>query len=363
MKKKILHVIESLEFGGAEMVVINLANKLADKYDVSICMTKRQGDLCARVSDKVKLYYLGCGEGNDLSAITKIRNLIRENNIDVVHAHNWSVFLEAVIAAKLAGVSRIIHTIHGPYMAHGKGLKTAIKKKLRRILENILSIFVYRFVPVSFSIRDYLIRDLRINKRKIYPVHNGIAGLDRTLKSEHASDVLSLVTVGRIAKIKNHRMMLEGLRLALDAGTRVQLTIVGDGPEYTAIREYAHSLKLDDHVEFLGFRSDIATIMTNKDVYILTSDYEGISIALLEAMSMGLPAIATSVGGVPETVLPEKTGLLIEKGNARALADAIVFMASHRNTVSTMGNHAYEFFIQEFEENNFIRKYDEIYAS
>ncbi|MDQ1363707.1 MAG: hypothetical protein QG652_1569 [Pseudomonadota bacterium] len=363
MKKKVLHVIESLEFGGAEMVVINLANKLSDKYDVSICMTKRQGDLCARVSDKVRLHYLGCKEGNDLSAIKKIINLIKDNQIDIVHVHNWSVFIEAVTAARLAGVKKIIHTIHGPYMAHGKSMLTVIKKNVRRAMENLLSVFVYRFVPVSYSIRDYLLRDFCINSGKVLPIHNGISGFELNRKRSLAPGILQLITVGRVAKIKNHRMMLSGLRKALDAGVRATLTIVGDGPEYENICEHARSLNLDSHIEFLGFRSDIADIMADKDVYILTSDYEGISIALLEAMSIGLPAIATSVGGVPETVIDHGSGILIEKGNADALAKAIIYMANHPEERSRFGLEARAYFLREFEESNFIRKYDDVYAS
>ena len=360
--KKVLHIIESLEFGGAEMVVINLANKLSDKYDVSICMTKREGDLCSRVNARVKLHFLGCKEGNDLTAITKILSIIKHDNIDIVHIHNWSVYLEGVLAARLAGVVKILHTIHGSYAPPVKGFKNLIKYKTRHFLENILSIFVYRFIPVSLSIKDYLQRDFWINANKILPVHNGIAGLDRSKKIINDSAVLKLVTVGRIATIKNHTLMLNGLRKAIDAGAHVILGIVGNGPEYASVRELATTLNLDKYVEFMGFRSDIADILADKDVYILTSDYEGISISLLEAMSMGLPAIATHVGGVPETVIHNQTGLLIENGNIDALATAIIFMASNKNTVVSMGNEAYDFFIKEFEDNNFIRKYDEIYA-
>jgi glycosyltransferase involved in cell wall biosynthesis len=361
--KRILHIIESLEFGGAEMVLINLANTLSEKYTVSICMTKRQGDLCSRVNSRVKLHFLDCKEGNDLSAITKIMAIIKKDNIDIVHAHNWSVYLEAVLAAKLAGTKKIIHTIHGPYMASGTGYNASLKKSVRRFLENLFSLAVYRFVPVSLAIKSYLLTDFRINPEKITPIHNGIAALDRSLKNHSDSQILRLITVGRVAKIKNHTMMLTGLRKALDSGAQVNLTIVGDGPELTAMRTLCTSLKLDHAVEFLGFRTDIAHIMSDKDVYILTSDYEGISIALLEAMSLGLPAIATAVGGVPETVLNQQTGLLIDKNNARALADAILFMANNKSERIRFGNAAYAFFLREFEEKIFIKKYDDIYAS
>ena len=108
---------------------------------------------------------------------------------------------------------------------------------------------------------------------------------------------------------------------------------------------------------------DIANLLADKDLYVLTSDYEGISIALLEAMSMGLPAIATNVGGVPETVIHNQTGILVAKNDANALAEAIQFFANDRAKLEQYSKSTREFFLKEFEESNFINKYDNIYAS
>ena len=360
----ILHVIESLEFGGAEQVVIQLANRFAadDNNNVSICTTKRIGELIMTVNPEVSLFHLNGKEGNDFSIIWKLKTLICRNNIEILHIHNWGVYVEAIIAAKFSGICKIIHTVHGPYRSYNNYIVEHAKIFIRHRIEKILSIFVYKFVAVSDAIKDYMICDIGINSKKIVVVRNGVRALKRQINhTNNESTILKLVSVGRIAKIKNHRFMLDGLKLVSSSNINIKLTIVGDGPELNNIRDYTHELELDPSVDFLGFRSDIETILEDKDVFIMTSEYEGISIALLEAMRVGLPAIATRVGGIPETVIDGKTGILVKPKDTAALASAIEMMFNNKQIRRSMGQKAYEHFMAEFNEDIVIEKYKYIY--
>jgi glycosyltransferase involved in cell wall biosynthesis len=361
MKKNILHIIESLEFGGAEKVVLQLANGMSKKANVSICVTKREGDLLSDVNDDVVVHALNSREGNDYSVISKIARIIKDNNIDVVHGHNWSVFIEAALASKYAGVDRFVHTIHGPYMSYDETILSKLKIYLRHVIERILSLFVYRFISVSDSIKNYMSNQIGINEKRIQTIHNGIKGLLKKDRTDVSENTINLISVGRVAKIKNHKLLLDALKIASE-NIDLHLTVVGDGPELENIKKQADDLSLNEKIDFLGFRTDIDDILKNMDICVVTSDYEGISIAILESMSVGLPVIATSVGGNPETVVDNETGILIGKGDKDALALALIKMASDESLRKSMGEAGNKRFYNAFHEDNVLEQYSAVYG-
>lgn len=357
----IAHIIESLEFGGAEKVVVQLANNFSKNNHVKVYMTKREGQLIESLAPEVQFTCLHGREGNDFRTIINLKEKLRKDKIDIVHIHNWSVFVEATIAARLAGIRKIIHTIHGPYMSYSETLVSKLKIFIRHKIERTLSRFVSVFVPVSYAIVDYLKADIKLDESKIHVIHNGVKSLDHTSKVINNDEPVKLVMVGRIAAVKNHRLIIESLSDIINE-YNVHLTIAGDGPDYQSIVDYAGHLLPRDRIEFLGFRNDIENILRDKDIFLLTSNYEGISIALLEAMSMGLPAIASDVGGIPETIIHNKTGLLFTPGNRESLTRSLKELVSDPEKRATMGESARQYFMEEFDEAKVIQQYQSLYA-
>ena len=363
MTMNIVHVIESLEFGGAEKVTIQLATGCAHLHRVAICTTKRCGELSHGVDSRVKLIHLNGKEGNDPSVIKQLVAVFKKNKPDIVHIHNWGVYVEAVIAARLAGIKSIVVTIHGPYRAYPDTTIDRFKKLIRQRAEFLLSHFVSSFIAVSASVKDYVVRDIGINQNKVQIIRNGVSALaDNEYTHSHDNQELNLISIGRVASIKNHKFMLNGFKQAIDAPLSVKLTIVGDGPELASIKQYASELGIDNFVNFTGFRTDIDQILADKDVFIMTSNYEGISIAMLEAMRHGLPVIATNVGGIPEMGINKVTGILVEPNDVTALADAIQYMANNKQERLDMGSRSYRHFMNEFNESAVIEKYLKTYT-
>ncbi len=358
----ILHVIESLEFGGAEKVVVHLANRLAEHHRVTVCLTKFRGELVAELSDRIELIQLDLGEGRHFNLPALLAGIIRQHNIDVVNIHNWAIFIESWLAVRKARSAGLVMTVHGPYTDYGPGIVEGSKKRLRHLGERIAahSKWVKKIITVSDSIQHYIRSDIGIPPAKLVTLHNGIKPLNID-KHGGSATVLGLITVGRLAAIKNHRMMLNALRLVVDDGTEVRLTLVGDGPERPALEQCVRDLELTRYVDFLGFRSDIDELLATQDVFVLSSDYEGVSIALLEAMSLAIPAIATDVGGIPETIIDGYSGYIVEKGNARALADSIIKLAQSKTTRHEFGENALRHFNANFHEDIVIDKYDKLY--
>jgi glycosyltransferase involved in cell wall biosynthesis len=157
-------------------------------------------------------------------------------------------------------------------------------------------------------------------------------------------------------------MMLRAFQELAKTQPQVRLVIVGDGPERPAIENYIRQHRLDDKVTLPGFREDIDALLREADVFLLTSRYEGISIALLEAMRAGLPAIGTTVGGIPETILDGKTGLLVAPDDHMALVKAMTTLAGSKARRDEMGKQGYAYFMQEFSLATMLARYQELYT-
>lgn len=359
----ILHVIESLEFGGAEKVVIHLANRLSEKHKVTVCLIKYRGDLVGELSEKINVISLDLGEGIHFDLPRKLGNVILKNAIDIVNTHNWAVFFESYLAVKKVKMAKVILTVHGPYTEYGPGIRQLIKKKIRHFFERraAKSKYIGKIVTVSDSIQDYIISEIGIPREKLLTIHNGIGAID--CQSVGNDDVLRLISVGRLATIKNHKLMIDALNLCVLQNRNIYLTIVGDGPEREYLEHYVRDLELTDHIEFLGFRNDIKELITAHDVFVLSSDYEGISIALLEAMSLSRPTIATNVGGIPETIQHQKSGLIVPKGDVERFSEAILKLGKSREWQKEMGSNAREYFQNNFHEDIMLDKYVNLYRS
>lgn len=358
---RILHIIESLEFGGAEKVVVSLANGLADSHEVAICCLKRVGALGAEVDRRIRVFCLDKAEGNDYRLPWRLADLIRLHAFDVVHTHNWAVFLEGGLAGWLAKTPVLLHTVHGPYAEYPSSLRSRLKIALRHSLERRLARGFRRIVTVSDAIRDYVQKDIRIPACRLMTVHNGISmGGDYTPRPER--ERLTFIAVGRLAPIKNHAMMLRAFHELALTHPRVRLVIVGDGPERTALESLVREHRLEDRVDFPGFRDNVDDLLREADVFLLTSRYEGISIALLEAMRAGLPAIGTAVGGVPETILDGKTGMLVPSDGQEALCQAMKTLADSKPLRDQMGRSGHDYFTREFSLAHMLSRYQQLYS-
>lgn len=333
---KVLHVIETLDFGGAEAVVVDLVGATLDRCEPVVCCIKHRGELAARLDPRVPVLCLDKKEGIELGLPWRLARLIREQSIDVVHSHLWGAFLESAVAAKLAGLP-LIHTVHGTYPKHGSGLASRMKLSVRRLLERQAGRWHRRVVTVSRSIEQYVVGAIGLDGRNVETVHNGIA--ERSLDTS-ARNGRTFITVGRMAAVKNQALMLRAFARVAAQVPEAHLRLVGDGPERPALEALSGELGLTDQVEFLGFRNDAADLMAQADVFLMSSHYEGISIAILEAMRAGLAVIGTRVGGIPETVEHRQSGLLVDDNDEAGFAAAMLELLQSHELRQTLGQNA-----------------------
>jgi len=263
-----------------------------------------------------------------------------------------------------------VHMAHGPSIHYPATDRWApLKKNIRRKVERFASLKLDCAIAVSEAVRRELIDDVGIPARKVVLIHNGIDLTpvplgDLTARRETlrlSSEEIVLVAVGRLAEIKNYNMLLEAFARAVKELPVLRLVMVGDGPERAKLEATAMHLGLSDRVHFLGARDDVREWLALSHVFVLPSLYEGISIALLEAMAAGLPAVATQVGGNPEVVTDQQNGILVESGDVEGFARALVVLARDEALRERMGRAARKRIEMKFDLNRSVRQYEEIY--
>lgn len=357
---RVLHIIESLEFGGAEKVLVELVNNMADRCDLGICCIKRTGELQSSLDGRVRVYCMNKGEGNHYGLPVQIAKLIREGGYEVVHSHAWGVYVESALAALLARSRVLVHTVHGHYL-HKLGSSPA-KVLVRHMLERMLAHVHRKIVTVSDAIQEYVRSEVGIPVSRMMTIHNGIDEAPLPSRTERTDDALGFITVGRLAVVKNYPLLLRAFAQVVRVHPGCWLQIVGDGSERNALERLARELKLSASVSFLGFQKNVAWLLAQSDVFVLSSRYEGISIAVLEAMRAGLPVIATRVGGTPEVVVDGETGILVPDGDAAAMVRAMEQLIASPAQRRHMGEQGHAHMHREFAIHAIADKYFSLYT-
>jgi glycosyltransferase involved in cell wall biosynthesis len=226
----------------------------------------------------------------------------------------------------------------------------------------LASCFTDRVVPVSEDAATVVRQIERVPGRKVRVIRNGI-DLDRFpfvhRNGQHTGK--HAVHVARLCISKDQSTLLHAARRVLDIEPDFRLTLVGDGADREALLALKKTLGLDERVMFLGERDDVHPILAGADLFVLSSVEEGIPLTILEAMAAGLPVVATAVGGNPEVVLPNETGLLVPPQSPQMLADAILILLRDPNRARRMGAAGRNRVEQQFDVRKVVGSYEALY--
>lgn len=345
----IMHVVLSLEYGGLEKVTLDLANHLNNvRFKVTICCLDRLGDLAKEAENRgIKVLFVKRKPGIDFSLPFRLRRVFKDEKIDIVHTHNHAPMLYGTLGARLAGIRAIFNTIHGRE-----------KKIKNKAIWSMVWKMNSRIITISQDAKKELVKHSGINPEKIGVIYNGI-DISRFKKSGVDNNIIG--TVSRLSLEKDNFTMLEAFKIITSRFDNVSLVIAGDGPLRESLKSKVESLKLEDKVQFLGFRNDIPEILSGFDVFALSSLTEGISISLLEAMASGKPVVATNVGGNPEVVVNGETGLLVPPKDPAKMAEAIIKILSDKEMAKRMAEAGRKRAEEKFSLERMVKEYQELY--
>ncbi|OGO78482.1 MAG: hypothetical protein A2Y23_06730 [Clostridiales bacterium GWB2_37_7] len=358
---KVIHVITDMKIGGAGRWLLNLL-KYCDKrkFDIKVIIPK-DSMLKKEINDLniETIEIQGVGDKSlDWSSVNAFCRLFSIEKPHIVHTH---ASLSARIAARLKGIKHIIHTKHcldSP--------KTGMKKAIAAGINNKLS---SKIIAVSEAVKKNLL-EAGISQSKIRVIYGGVEEIN-TLSKEKINQIRSSYGVGekdlvygivaRLTDIKGHKYLLQAVEKVVSKRDDIKFVIAGTGPLEESLKKIAAEKGLNEVVIFTGFIKDIDQIYNIMDVNMITSTSEALCLALIEGMSLGKPMIGTNVGGVPELVIQNQTGLLIAPEHPQALAEAIIELADNAELRNAMGIKAKEMMLEKFSASVMAAEIQKLY--
>ena len=316
MALRVLQIIPTLDRGGAEKQLAMLATGLPrDQFEVHVALLTRSGPYLELLQQHdIPIFEVNKSWKVDPFAYARLKAHIRRLNPDIVHTWLFAANSYGRQAAFRAGVKRVVA---------GERCVDPWKGPCELAIDRYLAKRTSRIATNSSGVKQFYV-DKGLPADKFVIIPNGISAVDGPSQSRAAvlaelgvgSDDFVIGTVGRLWPQKRHKDLIWAAHLLEEAGHRIKLLIMGDGPQRWRLERYASQVfQPDNTVKFLGHRDDVSRIVPHLDCFWLASGYEGQSNALMEAMSCGVPAVVSDIPGNRDLVVADESGLLVAVGN------------------------------------------------
>ena len=342
---RVLHVNTHMNIGGIGQYIVSLAKALKQKR-VECFVASSGGEL---ESELVKLdvrhmrldmntkFEFGPKVFRSASRLTRI---IRDNKIDLIHAHTRVSQVASFLASRRTGIPYIA-TCHGYFNA----------KLSRRLFDT----WGEKVVAISDAVRGHLEKDFNVDPRRVEVIYNGIDlkrfsnifSTDQIARAKRSlgiqrGDVIG--TMGRLSSVKGQKFLVEAMKEIVSKSKDTWCLIIGSGHEEAALMDLSRSLGLEDRIIFTGAAyMDIPLYLACMDIFVLPSIEEGLGLSLLEAMSLGRPCIASATGGIKDIVNDQVNGILTPVGDSRAIASAVLKILNDKVLAKNMSDGAKDF--------------------
>ena len=306
----------------------------------------------------------------DLLTVIELTYFLRKNYYHIVHTHNSKAGFLGRLAASMAGVPVIIHTVHG-FSFHEQ--EPLWRQSLFRNLEKLASYFCDKMIFISQPLVDWALKDGVVKQDKIVKIYSGI-DLDqfRPLTDDERDSARKKWNIGEndsvigiVSKLwegKGHEVLIETFGEIKNEIKGAMLIIVGEGYLENNLRDLVNRLGLTDSVLFTGFQADIPEIIASFDIAVLPSFFEGMGRVLLEAMAMEKPVVASRVGGIPDLVKDGINGFLTTPGDAKGLAESIKKLLNDKKLAISMGKEGRKRVTDKFSAETMVRSINNVYT-
>lgn len=366
-KMNILWLVDHLGFDGvmhgASKYYLNAIPAFDNsKFNVLLCVLRKEDHITKFFKDKnVNVFHLGRGKF-DLMTIFDVLKLVKNEKIQVIHAHGYG-------SSNFGRLMKIIRKTPVIVHAHDDDRNYPFHQK---IADNLLRNFMDKAIAVSESVKESCVKKRNMSEEKVYVINNGIPLQDFTIPEDARvqierkrlginSNSNVIGTVARFREEKGVKYLIQSAVKVLEAFPDTVFLIAGDGPLREELINLSRQLGLENKVIFAGFCQDIPAILSILDIVAFPSLTEGFPIAILEAMAMGKPIVATNVGGIKQILSDGKTGFLVPPKDPVALAEKIIYLMTHQNEAKKTGLRAKEE-SKLYDNNSHVRKLEEVYS-
>lgn len=355
---RIVQLVETLETGGLERIAVDLAlaQKRAGHTPILYCMF-RSGALAVEArAAGIPVCEFHKEPGFSLGILSALARQLRRDAPDVIHTHNPGVHHYGALAARLARIRAVVNTRHGPATSFGRAYQERYFRAVLPLTNHV--------VFVCEDSRRHLVSHGGLPDRKSSVILNGI-GLEPFLKRPAAPGTarprIRFGCVGRMVPVKAQSTLIEAFAQLARRLPQAELRIVGGGPLEPDLRDQAAKTGLNGRLRIEGINHNIADVLSDLDVFVLSSISEGLPLVILEAMAAGLPIVSTRIGGVPEVAPEGRVSTLCSPGSAAELAEAM-YRAATNPDLAGMGKTARETAIAKFSLEQMWHSYESLYT-
>ena len=358
----VCHLLPALPAHGAEQLLLDIARKTdRNRVSLSICLISGLGPLVKDFEALgVPVTYIPKKSRKDFSVVLRLASFFKKNRFDIVHTHLFTADLWGRLAGVIARVPIVStsHTTSDPNIG-----------RVGRLLDRVLDRKNKAVICVSEAVRHYRIYGAGFDPKKLHLIENGI-DLDRFEAPVSRDEVLKRVgvdtkrrwiaIVGRLVPLKGHRFLIEALSMISTDFPDAGILVVGEVEDEEELKKLVVQRGLSDRVVFLGLRRDVPEILRAAEILAMPSSREGLPIVLLEAMAASLPVVVTRVGGIPEVVTEEKTGLFVTQDPA-SIATALRRLLSDPDFSRLLGRQSRRLIEERYDIRTVARRYEELY--
>ena len=371
-KINVLFVILQMKMGGSERLVHNLALKLdRDVFNPSIAWFFGDSILKDFNYLNIPLYHIPKVRRVDFSAMRKLGEIVKDNDIHIVNAHHFMSLVYSFYGCKIKNHTSLIYTEHSEWEIENIPLRWGI-------IGNYLLNHADSAIGVSPAVTTQIRNKFKIDNSKTLTIRNGvdIEAFKRENEKQTLRKELGLVDnekiIGIVANFrrnKNHIFLLKAFNELVKDYKNVKLLLVGQGYKYDSeyseqeIRDFINERGLAANVLLLGFRSDIPELLGIMDIFCLTSFKEGLPISLIEAMAAGLPLVGTDVEGIRDVIIPNQNGLLVTNGDVMGLKNILHTLLQDESLRRKFGQESESLARGTYSLEQCIKQYQDLFSS
>ena len=378
-KTKVAQVITRLDWGGPPDIIRLICDSLdLNIFDVrlitgiSLYPSLETRNFLERFSNRVITIPQLKRDINPLSdivALLRLYRLFRKEDFDIVHTHTAKAGALGRLAARFAGVPKIVHTSHGHNFY---GYFGPVRSKLVVMVERFISYFTDKINALTELEKQDLASYKVAQPAKIVVINSGLE-LDRYRKininaGEKRSelrvgqDTILVGMISRLETVKGPEYFIEAARLIAEKFPEVKFIVAGDGSLRSKLEFQCEKLHISDKLIFIGWREDIPEILSVLDILVMPSLNEAVGRILIEAGACGKPVVATRVGGIPEVVKDNQTGILVPPGDAHGLARAVISLLEDEKKRQRMGETAKNWVDDKFSASRMVKGFSDLYV-
>jgi glycosyltransferase involved in cell wall biosynthesis len=359
----VCHILSGDLWAGAEVMALRLIRELVKAPELSLSVVLlNEGRLSRELAALgIPITVLDERRENIPTLVVRLRKLFSNSPPAVVHSHRYKENFLAYLASRPGNSVRLVATQHGMPEIDGKGVGLKYRAATRLNFALLRKRF-HRVVVVSREMREIFVRMLGFPEGKVHVIHNGVP-FPATIPDRGKRGEFVVGSSGRLTAVKDYPLMVEIARRVVGDSPDVRFELAGDGPEGPSIARRISECGLEQVFRIRGFVEDIESFYDGLDLYLNTSRHEGIPMALLEVMSLGIPVVAPDIGGIGEIVEDGVSGFLVPRRNPAIFAERCLRLRRDAAMRSRFSAAARKRVREHFSSERMAKEYMNIYLA